>query len=113
MREMQARRSHIAMIVYEYGRFFAIVCVEDIVKGIVAKSRLEKLNRLTGATLRDVGDFDTLAGVLNSGVGAIAQTGDRFFVGGQKLVVMQRDDRRLKTLRVARWKASHQSPVRS
>ncbi len=137
MREMQQRRSHIAMIVDEYGGFSGIVCLEDILEEIVgeirdehdtdqplpklgpdgtallgAETRIEDVNRTLGATLPAT-DFETLAGLLNSCAGAIPQTGDRFFVGGLELTVVQRDDRHVQVVRVARGKASHPPPARS
>ena len=138
MREMQQRRSHIAMIVDEYGGFSGIVCLEDILEEIVgeirdehdteqpvpglgpdgtallgAETRIEEVNRKLGATLPGGGDFETLAGLLNSCAGAIPQMGDRFFVGGLELTVVQRDDRRVRLVRVARGKGSHPPPAQS
>ena len=136
MREMQQQRSHIAMIVDEYGGFSGIVCLEDILEEIVgeirdehdvevpvpglgpdgtalmaAETRIEEVNRKLAATLPD-GDFETLGGLLNSCAGAIPQTGDRFFVGGLELTVVQRDERRVQLVRVARGKQSHPPPAR-
>ena len=137
MREMQARRSHIALIVDEYGGFSGIVCLEDILEEIVgeirdehdleqpvpgmgadgtalvaAETRIEEVNRSLGVTLPDTG-AETLAGLLNECAGAIPQAGDRFFVGGLELTVEQRDDRRVKLVRVSLGKASHPPPPRS
>jgi CBS domain containing-hemolysin-like protein len=130
LREMQQKRSHIAMVVDEYGGFSGIVSLEDILEEIVgeirdehdteqsapelgadgtavvrAETRLEELNRTLGSALPDGGDFDTLAGLLNSCAGAIPQLGDRFFVGGLELTVVQRDERRVKMVQVARAKS--------
>ena len=137
MREMQQRRSHIAMVVDEYGGFSGIVCLEDILEEIVgeihdehdteqplatlgadgtaiitADTRIDAINRTFGAALPDGGDFETLAGLLNSCAGAIPQTGDRFFVGGLELTVATRDDRHVRTVRVARAKPSLPPPAR-
>jgi CBS domain containing-hemolysin-like protein len=43
---------------------------------------------------------------LNSTAGAIPQTGDRFYIGGLELTVVQRDDRRVRLVRVARPKSA-------
>jgi putative hemolysin len=137
MREMQQQRSHIAMIVDEYGGFSGIVCLEDILEEIVgeirdehdieqpvpglgpdgtallgAETRIEDVNRTLGATLPDGGDFETLAGLLNSCAGAIPQTGDCFFVGGLELTVVQRDERHVKLVRVARGKKESGDTIR-
>ncbi len=126
LREMQEKRSHIAMVIDEYGGFSGIVLLEDILAEIVgelsehheakvvlrlgadgsallpAETRIDEVNQALGSALPEVGDFETLAGLLNSCAGAIPQAGDRFFVGGLELTVAQRDDRRVLQVRVAR-----------
>jgi CBS domain containing-hemolysin-like protein len=128
MREMQQKRSLLALVVDEYGGFSGIVTLEDILEEIVgeirdehdtegptpqfgpdgsalvrAEIRVEELNRALAAQLPD-GDFETLGGLLNSCAGAIPQSGDRFYVGGLELTVVQRDDRRVRLVRIARPK---------
>jgi putative hemolysin len=123
---MQGHRSHIAMVVDEFGGFEGIVSIEDILSEIVgdlpeeheapaqklrlgpdgstllpAETRVEELNRALSASLPD-GDFETLAGLLNSCAGAIPQQGDQFFVGGLELTVAVRDDRRVRQVKVRR-----------
>ena len=71
-----------------------------------AEIRLEDLNESLGTALPNQGDFETLSGLLNSAAGAIPQTGDRFYIGGLELTVVQRDDRRVRLVRVARSKTA-------
>ena len=47
-------------------------------------------------------DVPVVASLLNACAGAIPQSGERFFVGGLELTVAQRDDRRVRLVRVAR-----------
>jgi CBS domain containing-hemolysin-like protein len=136
LREMQQKRSLLAMVVDEYGGFSGIVSLEDILEEIVgeirdehdtegplpqfgpdgsalvrAEMRVEDLNRALGSQLPGGGDFETLGGLLNSCAGAIPQAGDRFFVGGLELTVLQRDERRVRLVRVARAKGTTQPPT--
>ena len=136
MREMQQKRSLLALVVDEYGGFSGVVTLEDILEEIVgeirdehdaegaapafgpdgtalvrAETRIEELNRALGASLPDGGDFETLGGLLNSAAGAIPQAGDRFYIGGLELTVVQRDDRRVRTVRIARPKTAPPAPA--
>ena len=134
LREMQQKRSHLALVADEYGGFAGIVSLEDILEEIVGEirdehdtevpvpplgsdgtvlvrgeARIDEVNQVLGAHLPRDGDFETLAGLLNACAGAIPQFGDRFYVGGLELTVAQRDDRRVRLVRVAR--AQSQPPA--
>ena len=137
LREMQQKRSHLALVSDEYGGFAGIVSLEDILEQIVGEirdehdtevsvpplgsdgtalvrgeARIDEVNQVMGAQLPRDGDFETLAGLLNACAGAIPQSGDRFFVGGLELTVAQRDDRRVRLVRVARAQ-SQPPPLRA
>ncbi|MFL5367176.1 MAG: hemolysin family protein [Myxococcales bacterium] len=137
LREMQQKRSHIVMVADEYGGLSGIVTLEDVLELVVgelgeerrpvelpvpplgpdgttlvrAETRIEEVNEALGAELPRDGGFETLAGLLNSCAGAIPQTGDRFYVGGLELTVLQRDDRRVRLVRIAKASATQPPPA--
>jgi CBS domain containing-hemolysin-like protein len=137
LREMQQKRSHIVMVADEYGGLSGIVTLEDVLELVVgelgeerrpmelpvpplgpdgttlvrAETRIEQVNEALGAELPRDGGFETLAGLLNSCAGAIPQTGDRFYVGGLELTVLQRDDRRVRLVRISRATATQPPPA--
>ncbi|MFL5388289.1 MAG: hemolysin family protein [Myxococcales bacterium] len=137
LREMQQKRSHIVMVADEYGGFSGIVTLEDVLELVVgelgeerrpvelpvpplgpdgttlvrAETRIEEVNEALGAELPRDGGFETLAGLLNSCAGAIPQTGDRFYVGGLELTVLQRDDRRVRLVRISKASATQPPPA--
>jgi putative hemolysin len=135
LREMQQKRSHLALVVDEFGGLAGIVSIEDILREIVgdlpdehqepepalrlgadgtallsAETRIEEINRAFDVELPADSGFETLAGLLNSCAGAIPQAGDRFFVNGLELTVAQRDDRRVRVVRVSRAPRSEPPP---
>jgi CBS domain containing-hemolysin-like protein len=135
LREMQQKRSHLALVVDEFGGLAGIVSIEDILSEIVgdlpdehqepepalrlgadgtallsAETRIEEINRAFDVELPADSGFETLAGLLNSCAGAIPQAGDRFFVNGLELTVAQRDDRRVRMVQVSRAPRSEPPP---
>jgi magnesium and cobalt exporter, CNNM family len=135
LREMQQKRRPLALVADEYGGFAGILSLEDILEQIVGdirdehdaeaavpplgadgtalvrgEARLDDVNQVLGAKLPRDGAFETLAGLLNSCAGAIPQVGDRFYVGGLELTVAQRDERRVRLVRVARAQSQPPPP---
>jgi CBS domain containing-hemolysin-like protein len=131
LKEMQQKRSHIAMVLDEFGGLEGIVTLEDMLALIVGElredlreekpriqlssdgsalvpgeTRLPELARAFEIDLPEQGDYETVAGMLNAAAGAIPQVGDCFFVAGLELTVDQRDDRRVRQVRVRKPKAA-------
>jgi CBS domain containing-hemolysin-like protein len=127
LKEMQTRRSHIAFVVDEFGGLEGIVTLEDLLALIVGElredlqdvapaiqvaadgtalvpgeTRLPELSRAFNVELPENGDYETVAGMLNAAAGAIPQSGDCFFVAGLELTIVQRDDRRVRMVKVRR-----------
>ncbi|MGW8568025.1 hemolysin family protein [Isoptericola sp. NPDC055881] len=129
LREMQASRSHIAVVVDEYGGIAGLVTVEDVIEELVgeltdehdtarvlepedlgdgtflvsARMPVDELGELFDLRLDD-DDVDTAGGLLAKALGKVPLTGATADVGGLHLVADRVDGRRkqLATLRVQR-----------
>jgi len=124
--EMQGSRSHMAIVVDEYGGTAGLVTIEDLLEEIVgeiedeydvARPPMEILSAdevvldagMTTDTLRDLfgyevdsDDFDTVGGFLIHQLGRLPSVGDEVSVGGLNLRVLSMSGRRVRRLRIAR-----------
>jgi CBS domain containing-hemolysin-like protein len=133
LREMQASRSHIAVVVDEYGGIAGLVTVEDVIEELVgeltdehdtarvvepedlgggsflvsARMPVDELGELFDLRLDD-DDVDTAGGLLAKALGKVPLTGATADVGGLHLVADHVEGRRkqLATLRVRRTSPS-------
>jgi len=129
LREMQASRSHIAVVVDEYGGIAGLVTVEDVIEELVgeltdehdtapvfepedlgdgtfrvpARMPVDELGELFDLRLDD-DDVDTAGGLLAKALGKVPLTGATTDVGGLHLEADRVEGRRkqLATLRVRR-----------
>jgi CBS domain containing-hemolysin-like protein len=130
LRDMQAQRIHIAIVVDEYGGFAGLVTIEDILEEIVgeiadehdavqrppveelpdgsmritARLPVEDLAQLFGVDLPEDDDVETVGGLLARALGRVPIEGASAEVGGLKLVAESRGGRRnqIDTLLVCR-----------
>jgi CBS domain containing-hemolysin-like protein len=126
LREMQQRRSHLAVVVDEYGGVMGIATLEDILEEIVGEIRddrqvegrdveilpdgsalvragisLDDFGKAFGVLL-PTGAYETLAGWMNSQCGSIPEQGDRFFADNLVFTVVDRSPRRVRRVKVVR-----------
>lgn len=122
--EFREGRSHIAMVVDEFGTIAGLITVEDVLEqvvGPIADEHDEKTGRpaavtdeveLDGATrIRDLetefgieipveGGFETLAGFLLFRLGEIPRVGEAVEFEGRRYTVMQMDRNRIARIRI-------------
>jgi len=121
LREMQAERTHIAVVVDEWGGTAGIVTIEDVIEEIVGEIRDEheeepppieekdgevlvsggfsiaELNELYDLSLPEQ-DYTTVAGYVLGQLGRIPRAGDEVLFAGGRLRVLSMDGRRIERL---------------
>lgn len=127
--EMQSRRTHMAIVVDEYGGTAGLVTIEDLLEEIVgeiedeydiARPPMEVISEdevvLDAGTSTDVlrelfgysvesEDFDTVGGFLIHQLGRLPGVGDEVAVDGLTMRVLSMSGRRVRRLRIARQQA--------
>jgi putative hemolysin len=123
--EMRNDRSHLAIVIDEYGGTAGIVTLEDLVEELIGDIQdeydveAEQAKRLlggqmevdgllnlddfadeTGVTLPE-GPYETVAGYVIAALGKLPEPGDWVEVPGHRLTVTEMDGRRIARLRVA------------
>jgi CBS domain containing-hemolysin-like protein len=134
LREMQRRRSHMAVVVDEFGGAAGIVTLEDIVEEIVGEiqdehdddaplvherapghyfvdasiSVYDLEEQLGESVCEDKGDFDSLGGLLIHLAGQVPVIGETLRAGPYRVVVLDADERHVR--RVEMLRAVSQTP---
>ena len=118
--EMRANRTHLAVVVDEYGGTDGIVTMEDILEELVGNIEDEydpadavtpdateydgllhrdELATLTGVVLPE-GPYETLGGFVQAGLGRVATVGDVVEAHGHLFTVVEMDGRRVARVRI-------------
>lgn len=122
--EFRRRRAHLAIAVDEYGGVSGLVTLEDVLEEIVGeiqdeydeedaeiremgdgvrvdgRTEIEKLEEHLGLEFGDVGDFETVGGLVFRALGHIPKAGETFRYRGLEITVQDADKRRVKEVKI-------------
>jgi putative hemolysin len=125
LQDLQQKRTHLAIVVDEYGGTAGIVTIEDLLEEIVGEirdeydeheeARIERIDEHESiidarVSIRDlnealdlhlaVDELDTLGGLVYHELGKVPTAGDKVRVNGCLVTVLSTEGRRIKKLRV-------------
>jgi putative hemolysin len=125
MREMQATKQHLALVVDEYGGTAGLVTLEDVIEELVgeisdeydadeetpeqladgtlvvpARMTIDEVNDLLGDSELPQGDWDTIGGLVYSQLGHIPTEGEEVEALGHRLVAEDVEGRRIGRVRI-------------
>jgi CBS domain containing-hemolysin-like protein len=129
LREMQARRMHIAMVVDEFGALVGLVTLEDVLEELVgeiedehddrnpeadfvevaegrylasAAMPIENLERKLEVDFPDEGDYASLGGFLAARAGKVPEVGTVVVWEGLRFIVREGDKRKATRVEIVR-----------
>ncbi|ROR98733.1 magnesium and cobalt transporter [Sinobacterium caligoides] len=125
LREFRENRSHMAVVIDEYGCVGGLVTIEDVLEQIVgdiedefdveevdnirtisptlysveALTSIEDFNDAFGCQFSEE-EFDTIGGIVSQGFGRVPENGESIDIDGFFFTISHADSRRIKTLSV-------------
>ncbi|MDD2767199.1 MAG: transporter associated domain-containing protein [Methylococcus sp.] len=138
LKEFKASRSHMAIVVDEYGGAAGLVTIEDVLEQIVGEiedehdfadeeyifrkseqeytlkaiTPIEEFNEYFGTEFDD-DEFDTVGGLIVHRLGHVPERGERIEVGPFRFTVIRADSRRVHLLRLHRLAPDAPDPAAS
>jgi putative hemolysin len=133
--DMRAKRLHMAIVSDEFGGTSGLVTMEDILEEIVGDIRDEKdreapiqtmgdgrvvadasvsiadVEHALGKALPDDGEFESLGGLIVSRAGRVPEVGAMVKVDGLKLIVRERDEKRVVKVEIVPDRAATAVPA--
>lgn len=135
LREMRARRLHMAVVVDDYGGVSGIVTLEDIIEEIIgdiqdehdverepivdlgdgsvladAAVPVNDLSDFLGTDIPEAGDFVSLGGLLIHWAGRVPDAGSEVQAHGFKFIVREADERRVSKVEIRPIQAGPETP---
>ncbi len=132
LREFLHSRSHMAIVLDEFGQTAGVVTIEDALEEIVGeivdesdedeefgitmvddetvevdgRVMIDDLNETTAWDLPESDDYETIAGFVLFHVGAIPEEGHRLTIGDAEIEVLKATNRKIETMRIHRARKS-------
>ena len=125
LKELRKRKTHMAIVVDEFGGVVGLVTLEDVLEEIVGeiydeydeeemlvqvtnkdevlvdgKTHIEELNEILGTDLKKDEDYDTIAGYLYNLLGKVPSQGDEYQADGLLFVVDRVAGQRIERVRI-------------
>ncbi len=103
LKEMQRRRTHIAVVVDEFGGTSGLVTLEDVIEEIVGEIQDEAdVEAAPEIRFPEDGDYETLGGFVTATAGRVPPVGSLLAWDGLTFTVRAGDERRVSRVEIAR-----------